>query len=304
VPWSAQKRDRTEETYYDPVVHDAQLLYLLARHFPARLGATPPAGLETIGAAVSGNRVNSLSAAYALLALDSYAKVGVGAVKLGITEIGKDGTQRVLTLPAGAMPKVLIAGTAARLQFSREGPLRAYYLLNESGFDRKVPAADVSQGIEILREFLDAKGTPVTRVTVGEEFFVRLRIRATRRDRLPQVAVVDLLPGGVEAVLELQPPADTSNAGVDPARARQRAAAVALPVGVPGQSTGLPTHVDLREDRLVLYGDATKDAGTFVYRVRATNAGLFQTPPAFAEGMYDRTVTGVSPAGKLEIVKP
>ena len=47
-----------------------------------------------------------------------------------------------------------------------------------------------------------------------------------------------------------------------------------------------------------------RDAGTFVYRVRATNAGVFQTPPAFAEGMYNRTVVGLSRAGKLEIVKP
>jgi uncharacterized protein YfaS (alpha-2-macroglobulin family) len=112
------------------------------------------------------------------------------------------------------------------------------------------------------------------------------------------------MPGGVEAVLELQPPADTSTAGVDPALARQRTAARALPIGVPGQSNWFPSHVDLREDRLVLYGEATRDVGTFVYRVRATNAGVFQTPPAFAEGMYNRTITGLSPAGKLEIVKP
>ena len=65
-----------------------------------------------------------------------------------------------------------------------------------------------------------------------------------------------------------------------------------------------PYHVDVREDRLVLYGDATKDAATFVYRVRATNAGVFQVPPAFAEGMYNRTVTGLGAAAKLEIVKP
>jgi uncharacterized protein YfaS (alpha-2-macroglobulin family) len=62
--------------------------------------------------------------------------------------------------------------------------------------------------------------------------------------------------------------------------------------------------VDVRDDRLVLYGDIGKDAGTFVYRVRATNAGVFLAPPAFAEGMYDRRVTGTSLAGKLEIVKP
>jgi uncharacterized protein YfaS (alpha-2-macroglobulin family) len=60
----------------------------------------------------------------------------------------------------------------------------------------------------------------------------------------------------------------------------------------------------VRDDRLVLYGDALKSAGTFVYRVRATNAGVFQAPPAFAEGMYDRSVVGLSKAGRLEIVKP
>jgi pyruvate/2-oxoglutarate dehydrogenase complex dihydrolipoamide dehydrogenase (E3) component len=42
----------------------------------------------------------------------------------------------------------------------------------------------------------------------------------------------------------------------------------------------------------VLYGDIGKNAGTFVYRVRATNAGVFQAPPAFAESMYDPKTTG------------
>jgi uncharacterized protein YfaS (alpha-2-macroglobulin family) len=303
VPWSPQKRDLAEETYYDPVVHDAQLLYLLARHFPNRLGATPPVALETMSAAISGNRGTSLSSAYTLLALDTFAKTAAAA-KLGITEIGKDGRERALTLQAGAMPKASIAQTAAKVQFSKEGPLLAYYVVNESGFDRNQPSTDVNQGIEIIREFLDATGNPLSRAKVGEEFFVRLRLRATRRDRVPEIAVVDLLPGGVEPVLESQPPADTSNAGVDPALLRQRAAAASLPIGVPGKSDWVPTHIDVREDRIILYGVVTKDAGTFVYRVRATNAGTFQTPPAFAEGMYNRTVTGLSPAGKLEIIKP
>jgi hypothetical protein len=48
----------------------------------------------------------------------------------------------------------------------------------------------------------------------------------------------------------------------------------------------------------------TRDAATFVYRVRATNAGTFQTPPAFAEGMYNRAITGLGVAGKLDVVKP
>ena len=304
VPWSATKRDLGEETYYDPVVHDAQLLYLLARHFPKRLGQTPPVALETMSAAVSGKRLTSLSAAYTLLALDAFATATAGTVKLSITETGKDGGVRPLALPAGPMPKVRIPQTAARLEFAKDGPVPAYYVVNESGFDRNPPSTELNKGIEIIHEFLNTDGNPLTRATVGQEFFVRIRIRATDRDRVPQVAVVDLLPGGTEPVTELPLPADTSAAGVDPALMRRQAAVATLAVGVPERSDWIPNHVDVREDRVVMYGEVTRDVRTFTYRVRATNAGTFQAPPAFGEGMYNRTVTGLSLAGKLEVVKP
>ena len=305
VPWSAAaRREAGDDVYYDDVVHDAQLLYLLARHFPARIGQAPSAALETMSAAVSGNRVTSLSAAYTLLALDAFAKATAGTVKLGVTEIGREGRERPLTLPAGPMPKVSIAPTAARLQVSKDGPVPAYYVLAESGFERNLPPVQVSNGIEIIHEFLDASGNPLARATVGQDFLVRLRLRATDRDRVPQIAVVDLLPGGLEPVTELQLPTDTSTAGVDPALMRRRAAVAALPVGVAERSDWIPHHIDVREDRVVMYGEVAREAKTFTYRVRATNAGTFQVPPAFAEGMYNRTITGLSLAGKLEIVKP
>jgi len=193
---------------------------------------------------------------------------------------------------------------ALRRRFTKDGRLTAYYSVSESGFDRNMPAAESNQGLEIIHEFLDLKGNPVTQVKVGEEFLVRLRLRATKKDRLPQIAVLDLLPGSVEAVLELRPPVDSSTPAADPAKTQGTAGYGALPIGIADKSNWVPEHIDVREDRLVLYGTVTKDAGTFVYRVRATNAGVFQAPPAFAEGLYDRKVYGVGLAGKLEIVKP
>ena len=55
VPWSTARREFGDEVYYDAVVHDAQLLYLLARHFPNRLAGAPPVALETMSRAASGN---------------------------------------------------------------------------------------------------------------------------------------------------------------------------------------------------------------------------------------------------------
>jgi len=144
-------------------------------------------------------------------------------------------------------------------------------------FDRNMPTSEVNQGLEVIHEFLDANGNVTTKVKVGEEFWVRLRLRTTNRDRLSQIAVVDLLPGGVEPTLDRQ-----LGPGTDWA----------------------PTYVDRRDDRVVFSGDATKNAATYVYKVRATNAGVFQAPPAFAEGMYNRQITGMSQAANLEIVKP
>ena len=153
--------------------------------------------------------------------------------------------------------------SASKVQFSKatsNGVLPGYYLINESGFDRNPPAAAINQGIEIIREFLDMKGNVITQVKVGEEFLVRLRLRSTNKDMVQQVAVVDLLPGGVEPVLELQPAADSS-IGVDPAAAPNRqTGAAALPIGLPDKSNWNPEHVDVRDDRIVLYGDVCAES--------------------------------------------
>src|SRR6185436_19576468 len=97
---------------------DAQLLYLIARHFPDRAANVPPAALEGIASAVSGNRVSSLSAAYTLLALDGYSKAAASKVKVGVSLNGQvqAGTSKV-PVPLG-IPNVL---------FSRDGSLSAYY---------------------------------------------------------------------------------------------------------------------------------------------------------------------------------
>ena len=165
----------------------------------------------------------------------------------------------------------------ANVLFTRDGNLPAYYAINESGFDLKAPATDLNHGLEVIHEFVDEKGTVLTTVKEGQEFLVRLRIRAIGKDHVSQIAVVDLLPGGVEPTFDRE-----TIAG----------------------SNWTPQHIDFRDDRVILYGDVTKDVATYIYKVRATNTGIFQFPPAFAEGMYNRQITGISQASKLEIVKP
>ena len=59
--------------------------------------------------------------------------------------------------------------------------------------------------------------------------------------------------------------------------------------------------MDVREDRVVVFGRVSSEVREFVYRIRATNEGDFQAPPTFGEGMYDRSVQALSTGTKFTV---
>ena len=57
--------------------------------------------------------------------------------------------------------------------------------------------------------------------------------------------------------------------------------------------------MDVREDRVLIYGIATPGVKEFIYRIKASASGKFVVPPAFAESMYDRRVQARAPGGDV-----
>src|SRR6185436_12757849 len=64
------------ERYNDDLTRDAQIVYLLARHFPARYAALPASVLEQMIKPIQDNRFNTYSSAHLILALDAIATLG------------------------------------------------------------------------------------------------------------------------------------------------------------------------------------------------------------------------------------
>ena len=122
------------------------------------------------------------------------------------------------------------------------------------------------------------KGDVVNSVKLGEEVFVHLKMRALDNKHHYNVAIVDLLPGGFEVVLDKN--------------LRQQ------------NSGWQPEYIDSREDRMIVFGNVASNVQEFVYRIKATNAGQYKVPPTFAESMYDRSVQARSLGGKISVVKP
>jgi uncharacterized protein YfaS (alpha-2-macroglobulin family) len=310
--------------FRDPRVDHAWRVYLLHRHFPREAAGLPAAAVEALLGAVRDGRYNTLSVAMTVLALDA-AGGADGAARPTLERALAEGAPA----PFGEARGLLVRGTfeAAhrRLWVTPGEGAPAWMVLAQAGFDRVAPPAVQDRGLELVRDYLDAEGRPLAGpVRQGDELVVRLRLRSRGEATYEDIAIVDLLPGGAELVL--QPPA-AGEAGATDADAAREAAADAgyegyegdeyagegeggdappvpqAPVlALPGSTLALQ-HAEMREDRVVLYAMATPEVGELRYRIRVASAGDFALPQAHAESMYRRDVIARGPdAGRLVVL--
>jgi uncharacterized protein YfaS (alpha-2-macroglobulin family) len=267
--------------FYQPLGADAQYLAILAREFPARLKKLTTAEFGNILRPVSEGTFNTLSAAYAVLALKLYSQaIAQHPPELTVSEMGKNKQEKRLTSGTKLLQRANFSGTAAALRFRSAAPLSApgaFFQVVEAGFDRIMPTKPLTEGLEVYRELLDKKGKPVTRTQLGEPITVRLRIRSLRPEPVTNVAVIDLLPGGFEVVGSSLQPGVSSINGVD--------------------------YVEVREDRAVFFATVPTQTLEINYQIKSDNRGEFVVPPVFAESMYDRNVKGRGVGGKLSVVE-
>ena len=221
---------------------------------------------------------NTISSAYTVLALGAYSQLNFDQnAEQGISVDALNDLNKTISLDVIAKPfpqSYYPVGTK-KITINAETPI--FYTHVQSGFDQHANQQDikaVNQGIELYREYLDADGKVITRFEQGKEITVRLKVRSLSKQRLSNIAIVDLLPGGFEIIRE-----SISRSG----------------------HGWKPDYVDIREDRLVYYGSVGKQLKEISYQVKLTASGVFTTPSATAESMYDRSIKAVTQAGKFTV---
>ncbi len=273
---------RTEYYYNSPLTDAAQSLTVLCRHFPALAGQLGYEDLKPLTEGIGRGDFDTLSASWSIVALKSYAGLmKQGGIKLGL-EAGTGGQWKALGAPRSGLFSAAFGADAKQVRFllnvPKGGPdLGAWYQTLEVGYAKALPAAAQTSGLEMVREFLNEKGQPVTSAKVGETLTLRLRVRNTNKSAQRHLALVDLLPGGFEnAPDSLKPGLATLNDA---------------------------EYVDVREDRNLLFTELPPGTShTFKWEVRPGVAGTFTVPPAFGEAMYDRAVHGSGAAGKFTVL--
>jgi len=166
--------------------------------------------------------------------------------------------------------------------------LPLFYAWAESGYERGLPDKATGQGMEILHEVLNDKGQPITEAKLGDEVTVRVRVRSLERSSIPQVALVDILPGGLEPV---QRAVDETEQSDEPLWKRR----------LGGSGSWSLDFADVREDRVLFFGTVSNSMMEISYKARATNVGEFAMPAAYGEAMYERRLFARSAGGRFTV---
>jgi len=272
--------------YESELTREAMTFTVLCRHFPEIAGTFGHDDLRPITEPLENGDFHTLSAAWSVLALKSYATLAkASGVKAGIAELTGASAKTLVEARAGIVSaKLAPGGGVARFFLTRPddaAKVGAWYQAIETGFDRALPAVADAQGIEVFREILDEKGDAATMAKVGETLRIRLRVRNVSKTPQPHIVLSELLPGAFDFAPQGE--------------------AHALKPGL--NTLAGAEYVDLREDRALIFCDLANDeTKTFEYSVRPTCAGAFTLPPAYAESMYDRAVNARGVAGKFTVL--
>jgi uncharacterized repeat protein (TIGR01451 family) len=276
-------RMQAEDDFYNELGCDSIYIDLLAHHFPERLKRLHDADLMALARPIMGGEYNTISAAWAILALDDYAravgKENTALANMSIDEVNGTTTQPV-KLSSGFYPTGSFGIDADALLFhqpqhSQVGLPGLFYQVTQAGFDHAPATTAISEGIEISREYHDKDDHPATSVKLGDELNVVLRVRGTGDREITNVAVLDLLPGGFEVVPESIQTGTCRYSKMD--------------------------YADVREDRVAVFGDVNNTETTITYRIKATNKGTYAVPPPQVEAMYHLKIRARGVSGQLTV---
>ena len=273
----ASKHDRAFDDFNSVLATDAQHLLLLSKHFPQRAEKLDSSVILDLTNKIFEGEYNTISAAYSVLALGEYSKIALqhAGTAEDIAFEAIDGNKKHTSLSASMQPFLTANYSVDTKKVKAQSDEKLFYLNVQSGFDLEAPDQAIKQGIEIHREFVDEDGKVIKQLEVGKEATVRVKVRSLDKAKLTNIAIVDLLPGGFEIVRE---------------SVRQN------------QHGHTIEYIDIREDRVVFYGNISRTVTELSYTVKLTSVGNFIVPPSYAESMYDRSIRAITKASKFEVI--
>ena len=163
-----------------------------------------------------------------------------------------------------------------------KGKGNAYYCWSSEGVPISGKIEEKDKGIKIRRSFFTREGQSfdLTKIKQGDTVIADISIQAEQAYK--NVIVEDLLP----ACFEIENPRIATTEKVEWMT----------------KDNFEPDHIDIRDDRLLLFTDLpSTDTIHYRYVVRAVTKGKFALPAVSASCMYDPSITSASGQGSIEV---
>ena len=263
---SKYKTSKTDKFTYtsafnNNVANDAMYYYVLSKHFDINRAYES----DTIQSYISGGNYSSYTSSVIILALSGTMATdnGVHASDITVTINGQDA---ILTQSNG-MLYTHIENNPEQIEIicdtcSRDNKI--FYTLINQGYP--LTAKRESNGLEIIREYYDVNGNEITSGKIGDTVTVKIFARTRGgTDYADNVVITDLLPGGFIA--------DTQSVSGD------------------------MNFAEVREDRILIYADLTRDDSIFTYTAQLGASGKFAIPAINATAMNNPQINATGGTG-------
>lgn len=258
--------------YHNDLHYIATYIDVIATYFPSRIKDIKGQEVEALCNYLENVYYNTYSTSAAIRAFESYAYTEKSEVYKAIAVSGKTETEIPLS------GDIVLQGTyddkTEKIKYRSDKTMPLFYQTVQAGYAKEIPAKAIKNGIEVSREFLNADGGKLGQIKVGDTITVKISFRSTQ-GTVSNVAMVDMSPAGFETEIQSIRNADTGD--------------------------WTPDYVDIREDRVVIYGTVRENVQTFTYQVKAVSSGKFTVPPMFAENMYNKDIKSLYPMDPITI---
>jgi len=213
--------------------------------------------------------------AFALLAL---GKLAGQAGKTNITATISVGSKKITF--NGTDINILLAENSASISTSGNGQL--FYFMETEGLPLSMKTEAEDRVLKVRRKLYSPEGKPVNpeQINQNDLIVIALTVSVTDNIAVDNVAITDLLPSG----FEIENPRLTAERELTWVADKTQA-----------------DYMDIRDDRITYFTNATIKPKTFYYMVRAVNRGTFVQGAVAADAMYNGQYYSYSGAGKVII---
>ena len=229
----------------------------------------------------SRNWLSTQERAFAFLALGKLAR---SAAQSDVTGEIKVNGKTIAKTDGGRWRGDMKALKSTNVEIVVKGNGRLYYYWQSEGISVSGVYKEEDNYLKVRKRFYDRFGNPISGTTFKQNDLIIIGITLERsfNTTIENVVITDLLPAG----FEIENPRTKDIPGMDWIK-----------------DAATPDALDVRDDRIHFFDDASSNKQVYYYAVRAVSPGQYKMGPVSADAMYNGEYHSYHGAGTVRVVQ-